>query len=985
MGAMQESFAQEAVEAEPLETIKVTAVAEPEKKISETVKTSTDLSREMVNDSRDLVRYETGVSVVETGRMGSSGYAIRGVDENRVAIMVDGLHQAETLSSQGFKELFEGYGNFNNTRNNVEIEHLKQATILKGADSVRAGSGALGGAVIFETKDARDYLTEKDYHLGYKTGYATANNQWLHSATLAGKYKWFDALVVGTKRDGHNFENYGYKDYDSLAYGRNRQKADPYEIQRDSVLAKLSFTPTENHRFTVMADHSKQEGKGHDFSYTLSRYSDSDALRHTHDVSKRSVFGLSYENTTANVLWDKAKISISSQKIKNSARTEDYCDGNPKCNQIANPLGLQYKNGKIVDANGQEPTLRNNDNGDRILSVAGKEILDISTYDINSSLRNVWFDCSVVDCNGQMSGYSIPSGKYPWDRDFTWHHQSYDFKPTRIKDEQGREFAQVDAGYGVYYLKPNGAGYIDNYIDQRDLNTDSKQFDAELSKIFTTGQLEHHLKYGFMYNQTEKEMINYKGNHARDVQWWANRFVGTDWRGNLESCATTTSSSIKWNPVICPRDEVFSFLIPVESKTGSLMLSNNIRFNDKLSLDLGYRYERVKYKSNYVAGETAKIPDDMVKGVFIPLPDEPVNPGFAPSPWSSKYDYDRNHPQYIADLAEYQKKKAQYDIEKKAYDDAVASNPAENIAYFGQPKTFSNSSYALGFTFDPLDYLRIQAKYSSAFRAPTTDELYFTFKHPSFSVKPNVDLKSERANNKELALTLHGDMGSFTTSVFRTDYKDFIDLSYLGRLVEAGRSSQTYYVYQNINRDKAHAKGIELNARWNVGANVAALDGLNVNLKLTAQKGKISTEHGQIPMNAIQPRTTVLNIGYDHPSEKFGANFYATHVTKKKVKDTYNMFYDVDSAISDENLYHTRWQSGNYTLLDFTTYYRPMKNLTLSAGVYNLANRKYMTWDSARSIREFGTTNMVNERTGQGLERFYAPERNYKIGLEFTF
>ncbi|VEI44498.1 hemoglobin and hemoglobin-haptoglobin-binding protein 4 [Actinobacillus equuli] len=71
-------------------------------KISETTR------KQQVQDSRDLVRYETGVTVVETGRMGSSGYAVRGVDENRVAITVDGLHQAETLSSQGFKELFEG-------------------------------------------------------------------------------------------------------------------------------------------------------------------------------------------------------------------------------------------------------------------------------------------------------------------------------------------------------------------------------------------------------------------------------------------------------------------------------------------------------------------------------------------------------------------------------------------------------------------------------------------------------------------------------------------------------------------------------------------------------------------------------------------------------------------------------------------------------------------------------------------------------------
>ncbi|EJS91429.1 hypothetical protein AAUPMC_03754 [Pasteurella multocida subsp. multocida str. Anand1_cattle] len=30
---------------------------------------------------------------METGRFGASGYAVRGVDENRVGIMIDGLRQ----------------------------------------------------------------------------------------------------------------------------------------------------------------------------------------------------------------------------------------------------------------------------------------------------------------------------------------------------------------------------------------------------------------------------------------------------------------------------------------------------------------------------------------------------------------------------------------------------------------------------------------------------------------------------------------------------------------------------------------------------------------------------------------------------------------------------------------------------------------------------------------------------------------------------
>lgn len=111
MAQTSQAYANEVAEEELLEvqlqadTVISTAAAT--RPVGQTVVSDEQISRNMVADSRDLVRYETGVSVVETGRFGSSGYAIRGVDENRVAIMVDGLRQAETLASQGFKELFE--------------------------------------------------------------------------------------------------------------------------------------------------------------------------------------------------------------------------------------------------------------------------------------------------------------------------------------------------------------------------------------------------------------------------------------------------------------------------------------------------------------------------------------------------------------------------------------------------------------------------------------------------------------------------------------------------------------------------------------------------------------------------------------------------------------------------------------------------------------------------------------------------------------
>ena len=72
-------------------------------------------------------------------------------------------------------------------------------------------------------------------------------------------------------------------------------------------------------------------------------------------------------------------------------------------------------------------------------------------------------------------------------------------------------------------------------------------------------------------------------------------------------------------------------------------------------------------------------------------------------------------------------------------------------------------------------------------------------------------------------------------------------------------------------------------------------------------------------------------------------------------------------------------------MFDLFGFYKPVKNLTLRAGVYNLFNRKYHTWDSLRGMNRRSTINTVDWSTGQGLERYYAPGRNYAVSLEYKF
>nr|WP_258922320.1 TonB-dependent hemoglobin/transferrin/lactoferrin family receptor [Haemophilus influenzae] len=882
-----------------------------------------------------MVKYETGVTVVEAGRFGQSGFAIRGVDENRVAINIDGLRQAETLSSQGFKELFEGYGNFNNTRNGAEIETLKEVNITKGANSIKSGSGSLGGSVIYKTKDARDYLLNKDYYVSYKKGYATENNQSFNTLTLAGRYKKFDALVVTTRRNGHELENYDYKNADSLTQGKKREKADPYKIEQDSTLLKLSFNPTENHRFTLAADLYEHRSRGQDLSYTLKYQKTNSDLaeddsRHTNDKTKRRNISFSYENFSQTPFWDTLKITYSDQRIKTRARTDDYCDAGVRhCKGTENPAGLTVTNGKITRRNGSDLQFKESTSKGYI---DFKKFIDINDQVIQDKLARkrsseTWYDCSIFNCTNGAKMKVFEGKKYYGDEG--------NLKEVELetKEINGRKFAKIKhPDRKIYSIFPYSPGYLDRLWQERDLDTNTQQLNLDLTKDFKTWRVEHNLQYGSSYNTTMKRMVNRAGNDATDVQWWA-----TPTLGETETCAYL------YNANLCPRvDPEFSFLLPIKTKEKSVYLFDNVVITDYLSFDLGYRYDNIHYQPKYKHGVTPKLPDDIVKGLFIPLPDN-----------------------------------------QSSNSDKVKENVKQNIDYIAkQNKKYKAHSYSFASTIDPTSFLRLQLKYSKGFRAPTSDEMYFTFKHPDFTILPNTNLKPEIAKTKEIAFTLHNDdWGFISTSLFKTNYRDFIDLVYKGKKdfkLVSGGSTLPFSLYQNINRDSAVVKGIEINSKVFLGKMAKFMDGFNLSYKYTYQKGRMD---GNIPMNAIQPKTMVYGLGYDHPSQKFGFNFYTTHVASKNPEDTYDIYAE-DKKQTNTSI---KWRSKSYTILDLIGYVQPIKNLTIRAGVYNLTNRKYITWDSARSIRSFGTSNVIEQSTGLGINRFYAPGRNYKMSVQFEF
>ncbi|WP_239495186.1 TonB-dependent hemoglobin/transferrin/lactoferrin family receptor [Haemophilus influenzae] len=1000
-----------------------------EKKVGETQISAKQLAKQQASDSRDIVRYETGVTVVEAGRFGSSGYAIRGVEENRVAVQIDGLAQAETISSQGFKELFEGYGNFNNTRNSAEIETLKEVKINKGANSIKAGSGALGGSVSFETKDARDFLTEKDYHFSYKRGYNSVNQQNLNTLTTAGRYKWFDFLVVHTDRQSNETQNYGYHHYDGNIQGKTREKADPYRYKLKSTLLKVSFQPTENHRLTLVADLYDNTSKGHDFSYNLnaSKYikncSETEghcaekALRHTNDQVKRNNYSVIYENYSVNPLYDTLRISFSNQKIRTRARTDDYCDGNSRCEGFNNPLGLHFnEENQIVGKDNQPikyeyipaktttketiyekktftgitesskywyyPSYKNeitkkqdqlkqqygtldvsfdtdkpNEKGEAIVTYTiNKKETTPASYNltVNKHLYKekepVHLPATITSNLGDLIFACDQNGGINCDKSTvkalnSKNGNTEDIPITIDKAATGDRIARLTpkpTSKDYNLVLPSGAGYLENTWTKRDLNTITKQLNLDLTKYIEIGRTQHNLSYGGLWSQIKKEMINHSGFNAISKVWWA-------------TYPKDCQSGDGFNP-FCNRIDTYSFLIPVKTNTTALYFADDVKVNNYWGFDWAFRYDRVKHSPEYVPGKTPKVPDGLV-----------ANPELEP-----KYDITK-----LSDPKELEK---------------MQQNALARIQEIAQKRKHAAHSYSLGLTLDPFDWLRVQTKYSKGFRAPTSDETYFTFEHPLFTIRPNSNLMFETSKNRELVLTFHKSFGYLSTSVFHTDYNNYIDLAAVGRgkPIDSKGKPIGAPIYKNINRKIAKVNGLELQAKLILGEIAKPLTGFSIGYKFTYQKGKMTYDprvdegkptDGYIPMNAIQPKTSVINLSYAHPKDYFGIDVYLTHVSAKKEKATHNRYHKYDDS---KNSY-VKWRSNAYTLIDLISFVKPIPNLTLQAGVYNLTNKKYITWDSARSIRPFGTSNMINQKTGEGINRFYAPGRNYRMSVQFEF
>ncbi|MET4696494.1 TonB-dependent hemoglobin/transferrin/lactoferrin family receptor [Endozoicomonas lisbonensis] len=275
---------------------------------SVTVIDEEQLESNLVRDIKDMVRYEPGVVVRNDGRTGNKGFNIRGIDENRIKIMIDGVDQAKS---------FQPGGNYlRSERNFIDIEAIKAVEIVKGPASSLYGSDAIGGLVAFQTKDPADYLKKEgdDSYASVKGSYASANKGLTETLSLANRSGDLETLLVYTRSDYEETKTHSGEDID----GKGRGKADPLDAGLNNLLIKALYQLNGGHRLGLTGEYHDKKTET-----VLKSIKPGTAQEQVlgDDKNKRSRIGFSHEWDAGHQAFDRMSWQLDWQDTRTDMET----------------------------------------------------------------------------------------------------------------------------------------------------------------------------------------------------------------------------------------------------------------------------------------------------------------------------------------------------------------------------------------------------------------------------------------------------------------------------------------------------------------------------------------------------------------------------------------------------------------------------------------------------------------------------------------
>lgn len=163
------------------------------------VLTSKEIEKLSPQTSADLLAAVPGVKI-QKSQMGGGSPVIRGMESNRVMLVVDGVRMNNAIYRKGHLQ----------NAITVAPNQLEKTEIVFGPSSVIYGSDALGGVIHYYTKTPK--LSEKTkVASSFFNRYSSINNEITNNASVE----------IGTKKWA-SFTSISYSDFGDLRMGKNR-------------------------------------------------------------------------------------------------------------------------------------------------------------------------------------------------------------------------------------------------------------------------------------------------------------------------------------------------------------------------------------------------------------------------------------------------------------------------------------------------------------------------------------------------------------------------------------------------------------------------------------------------------------------------------------------------------------------------------------------------------------------------------------------
>lgn len=296
--------------------------------------------------------------------------------------------------------------------------------------------------------------------------------------------------------------------------------------------------------------------------------------------------------------------------------------------------------------------------------------------------------------------------------------------------------------------------------------------------------------------------------------------------------------------------------------------------------------------------------------------------------------------------------------------------------------THRTLSWNAGIVLKPADWLDLTYRTSTGFRLPSFAEMYGWRSGDKIKA---VKIDPEKSFNKEAGIVFKGDFGNLEASWFNNAYRDLIVRGYEAQIKNGKEEAKGDPAY--LNAQSARITGINVLGKidWN-GVwdklpegwySTFAYNRVRVrDIKKRADRTDIQSHL----FDAIQPSRYVVGLGYDQPEGKWGVNGMLTYSKAKEITELLGSRALLNG--NSRNTKATARRTRPWYIVDVSGYYTIKKHFTLRAGVYNLLNHRYVTWENVRQT----AGGAVNQHKNVGVyNRYAAPGRNYTFSLEMKF